>query len=107
MKSHLLKLKIELKQLAKTIKDLKLTRKDVPNGYVSGLEGLSHNFRIKHIAYCLLRGRTIDQIENKMSEHNEYWGKRAHKQAFKLVEQIKSEVANEQEIVCDSKSIAQ
>jgi hypothetical protein len=58
-------LKSELKAISAQIRQLKTTRKKQPNGYVSGLSGLQEDFRAKHIAYCLLRGRTIEQIENR------------------------------------------
>lgn len=60
MKIHLLKLKAELKVLAHQIKSLKPQRKQLANGYVPGLAATQHEFRYKHIAYCLLRGRTPD-----------------------------------------------
>ena len=31
---------------------------------------LSHQFRYKHIAYCMARGRSYEQIESKVHEHN-------------------------------------
>jgi len=58
-------LKEEIKVLSKTIHDKKKERKTVPNGYVPGLLGLRGDARYKHIAYCLLRGRTMEQIEQK------------------------------------------
>jgi len=33
--------------------------------------GIKHHFRHMHIAYCLLRGRTMKQIESKVREGNE------------------------------------
>jgi len=56
-------LKLELKSLAVEIRGLKLTRKQCEFGYVPGLEAVRERFRIHHIAYCLLRGKTMDQIE--------------------------------------------
>lgn len=32
---------------------------------------MGHDFRHKHIAYCLARGRAYEQIENKVKESNE------------------------------------
>ena len=49
--------KQELKDLAAYIKKNKRTFK-------------SYEFRIKHIAYCMARGRTYEQIEQKTHEHN-------------------------------------
>ena len=56
-------LKEKLKTLAKEIKDMKGQRKQVPNGYVAGLDSARYRFRHHHIAYCMLRGRTRDEIE--------------------------------------------
>jgi hypothetical protein len=61
-------LKAELKVLAVEIRQLKSTRKQCKNGYVSGLGNKQNEFRIKHIARCLLRGRTLEQIEPKLKD---------------------------------------
>lgn len=63
-----------LKNTAVEIKELKSTRKDVPDGYVPGLLNKQYEYRHLHIAYCLVRGRTIDQIEKPRpgNEHNKY-----------------------------------
>lgn len=64
-------LKSELKQLAKEIRKWKRNRKEDRRfelkmslwkiqGYV---DYYKHEFRHKHIAYCMLRGRTYEQIE--------------------------------------------
>lgn len=63
-------LKQELKTLAVEIRSLKSTRKQHSNGYVPGLERSQWIARHKHIAYCLLRGKTMEQIENKNREGN-------------------------------------
>ena len=63
-------LKSELKTLAKEIKALKATRKTQPNGLVRGLSSDRNAYRIQHIAYCLARGRTMEQIENKVAPEN-------------------------------------
>lgn len=34
---------------------------------------LQAEFRAKHIIYCLERGRTIDRIEPKIKDKNDYW----------------------------------
>ncbi len=56
-------LKLHLKQLAKDIKASKQKRKKLPNGYVPGLRSLRYEFRHHHIAYCELRGRKREEIE--------------------------------------------
>ena len=65
-----MKLKLELKTLALEIRSLKSQRKSFSSGYVPGLISKQYNYRHMHIAYCLMRGRTIEQIENKVREHN-------------------------------------
>ena len=69
--------KQELKQLANHIRTLKDRRKDHNTGqWETFNEG--QRYRHEHIAYCLVRGRTYEQIEqpreeNKISEYT--WGK--------------------------------
>lgn len=62
-------IKSELKTLALELRELK---NKINNGMRAGehmwreqnkLPEQKHEFRHKHIAYCLLRGRTIEQIE--------------------------------------------
>ena len=81
-------LKQELKVLAKTIRTAKQERKTVhftgertmksPYSWQSDAtyaceeaEKMAYEFRHKHIAYCLLRGRTMEQIEQKVNDGNE------------------------------------
>lgn len=70
MKSQIKSLKSDLKSLASKITQLKSTRKSVPCGYVADLAATQQLFRHKHIAYCLMRGRTMEQIENSNRENN-------------------------------------
>jgi hypothetical protein len=69
MKTQIKKLKLQLKELAKTIKEKKSHRKDrqpdgsAGSGYVSGLWLARDDFRHLHVAYCLLRGRTLEQVD--------------------------------------------
>lgn len=63
-----LKLKEELKTLAKEIKKLKSERKSHSNGYVLGLLEKRHSARHKHVAYCMLRGKLYQEIEQKCHE---------------------------------------
>jgi hypothetical protein len=65
------KLKEELKASAQKIRKLKSERKKSEFGYVRGLSSEQRTFRHKHIVYCLLRGRTMEQIEPKVREGNE------------------------------------
>lgn len=62
-------LKGELKKLAKEIKGFKGCRKadkrSVPLYEIQGnIDWRKDDFRHKHIAYCMLRGKEYDQIEN-------------------------------------------
>lgn len=54
-------------------------------------------FRHKHIAFCLVRGRTMDQIE-KPYHHN----LPDMKYVDRLVENLKKELENEQKTICVS-----
>lgn len=64
-------LKEELKDLAKTIRKQKSERCADNCGYVYGLDDNRWLARHMHIAYCLLRGRTMEEIEtNPRTEPN-------------------------------------
>jgi hypothetical protein len=84
--------KEQLKSLAKKIKDLKSIRKEKDVNWE--IYVAKRDFRYEHIAYCLVRGRTYEQIEqprdnnkpnwyiinrlkdtlkNQVDEANEYW----------------------------------
>jgi len=63
MKQVIDNLKKELKSLALHIRSLKNERKEAPNGYVSGLSDAQFTYRCLHILRCVLRGRTIYEIE--------------------------------------------
>jgi hypothetical protein len=102
MKTHLLKLKAELKVLAHEIRELKKTRKQCSNGYVYGLSTKQEEFRTKHIARCILRGRTIEQIEPKLREPDNYRHQWVRKQAMEIVAKITEEVAREQTVCVNS-----
>ena len=70
MKNQIAKMKQELKDLARQIRELKSHRKDrqadgTPgSGYVYGLAEASRAYRHKHVAYCLVRGRTLEQCDS-------------------------------------------
>jgi len=64
MKELIFTLKQELKSLEAKIKLLKKSRKTLSCGFVPGLADAQFEFRVKHVFRCLLRGRTLDQIEN-------------------------------------------
>lgn len=63
-------LKQHIKELAKEIREKKGLRKSSQYGLVPGLDRLRYEARHHHIAYCLLRGRTMEQIEPKTREDN-------------------------------------
>lgn len=65
-------LKQELKLYAAEIREKKGQRKGSPDGYVEGLFNLQYEYRHHHIAYCLMRGRTIGQIEKNYNPDNYY-----------------------------------
>lgn len=57
------------KDVAREIRELKDTRKQVRYGYVPGLDSLQHTYRIKHIAYCMFfNGRSYNEIEQNPKE---------------------------------------
>ena len=63
-------LKQRIKALSTEIKEKKSQRKGAPSGYVAGLDDLRYKVRHHHIAYCLLRGRTMLQIEQSTRDDN-------------------------------------
>lgn len=69
MKEQIRALKLDLKSIAKKIKNQKTVRKkshthhDKYEGDYS-LLNLREMFRIKHVAYCLARGRILEQIDS-------------------------------------------
>ena len=58
-----LELQQHQKELAAKIKKQKSMRKTARYGFVDGLLENTNTYRHYHIAYCLLRGRDIKQIE--------------------------------------------
>lgn len=66
--------KQELKDLAKKIRAIKQTRKQSSENYDPGANWKAYvegrKYRHEHIAYCLVRGRTYEQIEQKVREDN-------------------------------------
>jgi hypothetical protein len=74
MREQILKLKQELKELALKIKTNKPLFKESQRSLKTNFDYFtvydSFKFRAKHIVYCLLRGRTIEQIERSNREGN-------------------------------------
>lgn len=115
MTTKIKQLKAELKQLALDLRQAKLVFKDQQRGkanhdawakekgltYVStfsknlipmSVSQLSDKYRHMHIAYCLLRGRKYEQIENKVRDNNE--PKWSH------IESILAQYRDTEEIAC-------
>ena len=85
--------KEELKKEAKEIRSLKHACKNCQRGthegdYVSEwkVESASWEWRHKHLAYCMLKGRSYEEIERKCADGNE--------PNFNLVEKYKEEILN-------------
>lgn len=87
MKIQLLKMKAELKVLAIEIRTLKSKRKEL-KGYVPGLAQSQYTFRATHIAYCMLRGRTLEQIEPKLRNPNDPNHKWVREKAASIVSEV-------------------
>lgn len=64
--------KATLKEMATKIREMKSTRKQVPFGYVPGLDSLRREYRYLHIAYCMKRGTHISVIENPANDNQVY-----------------------------------
>lgn len=64
MKTQIQKMKQELKELARQIKETKKLRNKDNGGYVYGLLEMRQAFRHKHVAYCLVRGRILEQCDS-------------------------------------------
>lgn len=87
MKIQLLKMKAELKVLATEIRTLKSKRKEL-KGYVPGLGQAQYEFRANHIAYCMLRGRTLEQIEPKLRDPNDTSHRWAREKAASIIASV-------------------
>lgn len=98
--------KLELKKCAALLRESKHNYKEyqrgnlkqddyyklIEKGYLS-----SDTYRHMHIAYCLLRGRSYEQIENKVRDGNEpRWNQiERYMQKYREVEEIQcTEVVN-------------
>ena len=71
MRTRILALKKDLKETASEIRKQKSERCADNHGFVYGLQKNQRDYRIKHIAYCLARGRTMEQIELKVRDENQ------------------------------------
>lgn len=100
MRPKLLELKNRIKADSLYLKYCRLTRKqNPPEVFISArIEAKAHtvdpeHIRHAHIAYCLLRGRSYEQIERPRAEHRlqDFDWKVIHK----LIETYRDEVMNE------------
>jgi hypothetical protein len=108
-------LKQELKLLVASIREHKCKFKDLQRSGSSSWEEWSKlcksqfEFRHKHIAYCLLRGRTLEQIESSGSRCPKEKCYCCNKPDLKYVEKLlvelkEKEVSHGQETVRDCES---
>jgi len=72
MKEQIRALKLNLKEISKQIKNQKVLRKKLHphhNKYIGDyrLHSLRSEYRYKHVAYCLARGRNMEQIDRGLN----------------------------------------
>ena len=60
----------------------------------------SWEFRHRHIAYCLLRNRTMKQIENKVREGNEPSDRLIEKYKEEYLKMLSDYMEAQDEVVC-------
>lgn len=72
MKDKILKLKLELKNLAKTIRIQKSKRCKENGGYIPTLFALRQYYRHRHVLYCLARGKTLEQCDSGVGLNMKY-----------------------------------
>lgn len=70
MKTKLPKVKQELKELSKKIRELKFSRGPSNNGFIPELFRIQNTYRYNHVAYCMFHGTPYENIE-KPKEGNE------------------------------------
>ena len=79
MKEQILSMKQDLKEITRQIKEKKSQRRNKEitggTGLVPGLLELKNVFRHKHVAYCLARGKKLEQIDsaNPKTGYNQEW----------------------------------
>lgn len=54
----------------------------------SNLLNLQYKFRAKHIAYCMLRGRTLEQIEPKLKDPKDWNHTIVRREATKIMKEV-------------------
>jgi hypothetical protein len=91
---ELLKIKaLDIKKINQEIKDLQRQRNYLAGNQQNNLRSMSKDFRINHIAYCELRGKSREEIEipklaNKLSIWDEQY-----------ISQLKSQYTFEREAI--------
>jgi len=70
LKEELKGMAVEIREKKYGVKEKQRSGKDAWREQ-GDLYSLKYDFRHKHIAYCLMRGRTCEQIEQKCREGNE------------------------------------
>lgn len=70
IKEELNKIAVEIKETKKEIKEKQRNKKYAGNLQYS-ITHTKSDYRHKHIAYCLLRGRKYEEIESHIREGNE------------------------------------
>lgn len=97
-------IKKELKVVAIEIREMKSGRKNVPNGYVLGLNSTSEQYRYKHIAYCIFfNGTKYEDIERKSYRSvAKYYYNRYLSNWWKLTEKIYKESCDDENVYISS-----
>ena len=75
-----LQIKEQIKKEAKDLRTLKLAFKDCQRGIHKGtrvneydVSNAKWNFRVRHAAYCMLKGRTLQEIENDADKKDTFY----------------------------------
>ena len=87
MKIQLFKMKADQKVLSIEIRTLKNKRQEL-KGYVPGLLKAQNSYRATHIAYCMLRGKTIEQIEPKLRDTKDWTHTLVREHANRIVASV-------------------
>ena len=96
-------LKNELKTIAVDIRDKKGQRKQSKwSGFVKGLSTGQTQFRVKHIAYCMLRGTPYEKIESKHKDIKDPTHAWCKNEAMGLLGSYKDQLGERHETVCSS-----
>ena len=92
LKSRLKELALHNRKEKAMFKDCQRGKTLWPDLHVFNRSGPQGSYRHMHIAYCLLRGRSYEQIENKVKPGNE--------PSWRAIEFIMQEYRDVEEIAC-------